>query len=306
MATARNAFLICEARPDLAPSNIFVVSEGAVRITANGLIGGDYVVVQKQTSPASGSFAATWAPVVRQGQAVRLSQNNIEHIELISGIYRVVRVGAESDNIIVHMMEDQQMLDAKLQYTLPAYNPNFNGAVTGTGLSPALVNSRNRLGHWCYDTTLRIYVWVEANTDTSTGAVTYSFFDAPGGNTVVPEKLIQQPLDYPSCEQLLFYTISGAGSTFNLSDVPATLLPKKITIVVDTGSYTMIGALTTSMVIVPADGKYTFEVTSPMGQLEHQGNYLVITPVTGVGDKARIIVQACHVSPACAVVVPPQ
>lgn len=43
MATQRSAFLINNLRPDLALSNVFDVSEGAVRISASGISGTDYV-----------------------------------------------------------------------------------------------------------------------------------------------------------------------------------------------------------------------------------------------------------------------
>lgn len=307
MATGRSAFLINTARPDLAVSNIFVVAEGGVRVTSSGLVDTDYVEIQKQTSPAAGSFAAVWTPVVRQGQAVRLSKNNIEHIELITGVYRVVFEGADASALVVYMSEDQALLDSKLIYSYPAYNPNFNGAVTGTNLSPALVSSRDRIGHWTYDILENDYVWVESLLDTSTGTVTHEFYDQPGGGIVVPGKLISQPLDYPSCERMQFFEIDGTpesgNESFLLSVIDPAERPKKIRVKVDTGSFTLLGQNDSGIVVLPADGWLEFTITSPMGHFEFDGQeYFSLVPVTGAGDTARVIVQTCHVSPACLVV----
>jgi hypothetical protein len=300
MATGRSAFLINTAYPELAPSNVFVVAEGGVRITASGIYDTDYVELQKQTSPAVGASPAIWTPVVRQGQVARLSVNNMEYIELITGIYRVVFVGGDGSALVVFMAEDQALLDAKLIYNYPAYNPHFNGSVTGDLNSPALVSSRDRLGHWCYDTSRREYTWVEAVVDTSNGVVTYSYFNAPGGFEVVPQKLIQQPRAYPSCEQLLFYQLGNESGPFDITNVPSHLAVKKITVLVDTGSCDLFGSEGTQMTIAAGES-YSFEVTSEMGEFEHvNGTYFSVWP--NGGATARIMIQCCHVSPLCTVV----
>lgn len=299
MATQRSAFLINNLRPDLVLSNVFDVSEGAVRISASGISGTDYVKLQKQTSPAAGSFGAIWTDVIRQGQAVRLSQNNIEHIEMVTGIYRTVFVGAALDNVVVYMAEDQAKLDSKLMYTLPAYNPSFNGAVTGTGLSPALVNSRERRGHWAYDIGAKIFVWVESLLDTSTGAVTHEFYDAPGGNVVIPSTLIQQPVAYPSNERLFCETVTSAGA-FDLNAFATGHAVKKITVLVDAGEFVLAG-LSGSITVIAGE-TFTFEVSSNMGLFaanytNPDPSFFTLTPVNVSGDSARVIVQACRVSP---------
>lgn len=302
MATARNAFLINIARPDLAPSNVFVVAEGAVRVSGTGMASGEYVEIEKQVSPAAGSFAAVWAPLIRQGQAVRLSQNNIEHIELISGIYRAVYAGAE--NVVVYMAEDQSLLDARMQYTYPAYNPGFNGSVTGTGLSPALVSSRDRAGHWMYDLIQKAYIWCEGVLDTSTGTVVYTYWNAPGGQEISPSRPIQQPLDYPSCERVFVFSITGVGGEppepyFDIASVIAGYAIKKLTILVDSGTFTLTDSNTNAITLYAGES-YSWEVTSSMGQLENAdlGN-LRLDPLDGAGSAARILVQACHISPLC-------
>lgn len=300
MATQRAAFLINNLRPDLALSNVFDVSEGAVRLSASGIVGTDYVKLQKQTSPAAGSFAAIWTDVIRQGQSIRLSQNNIEHIEMVTGIYRTVFVGATPGDVVVYMAEDQAKLDSKLLYTLPAYNPNFNGSVTGTGLSPALVSSRERRGHWAYDISAKVFVWVESLLDTSTGEVTHEFYDAPGGSVIVPSEIIQQPLQYPSNERLFFDTVTSVGGALDFDGIAPGHATKKITIMVDVGQFVLAGL--SGSIIIEAGEVFTFEVSSNMGRFALNYTapdpaFLTLTPVNVANDSARVIVQACRVSP---------
>lgn len=306
MATERSLFLINNARPDFAVSPRFEVREGAVRLTASGISGGSYVKLKKQISPQAGSFGAVWADVIRQGQAVRLSQNNMEHLELISGIYEVEFVGAgegegqdAGENVIVYLEEDQRGLDSKLQYTLPAYNPAFNGSVTGTGLSPALVGSRKKDGFWIYDNADRKFVWVEQTLDTSTGAVTYEYFDVPGG-TVANPPVFPVPVSeqYSSLERFGFYTVTSAGGALDFATTLNGYAIKKITVMVDSGSFTLAGA--EGSIVVAATEKYELVVSSNFGRMDIAGDpsLLTLTPVNSEGtDSARVIVQACLVSP---------
>ena len=306
MATQRNAFLINNLRPDLVLSNVFEVREGAVRITAGPFVDTEYVVIEKQVSPKTGSFEAVWTPLVRQGQVVRLSGNNIEHIELLAGIYRVVfNLDAVSyPELVVWMQEDQSGLDSRLMYTLPAYNASFNGSVTGRPDSPALVNSRHVEGKWIFDPYARKYQWIESVIDTSTGDVLVTRTLTRPGGTEDTEANIAYPPETAghSCERILPLTMDNTqNENINFENYNTNnYVLKQITIIVDTGEF--IFSYDGEQISMYEGETFVFAPTAPLGGFAGNIGGMTLATASGqsagtVTDSARVLLQVDAMTP---------
>lgn len=127
----RSGFLINTLNPELVKSEVFEVREGAVRLTISGLDPNDadtvYVKLQKQIKTAGTEL---WVDLYRNSYLIRLSGANIDYIELITGIYRVVSVGVTDENVVVAFEEDEKRLDNRVNYV---YVQNQSAANTGSG-----------------------------------------------------------------------------------------------------------------------------------------------------------------------------
>ena len=129
----RNGYLINTVNPYLATSNIYEVREGAVRLSVSGLdpLNADtvFISIEKKVGDSS------WAPLYRNGQRIKLSGANVDYLELVTGIYRVVAVGVTTENVVVFFEEDEKRLDNRVNYV---YNPIAtvitNGGSSGSGL----------------------------------------------------------------------------------------------------------------------------------------------------------------------------
>lgn len=306
MATQRSAFLLNHARPDLVVSNVFEVREGAVRITAGPFVDIEYVTIQKQVSPAAGSFAAVWVPLVRQGQAVKLSRNNIEHIELLPGIYRVKfkEDPAEYPNLVVWMQEDQSGLDSRVMYTLQGYNPAFNGAVTGRTDSPALVNSRHVVGNWIFDPYARKYQWVESIIDTSTGDVlaTRTLTKPGGAEDIASDTAYPPETAGHSCERILPLTMDNTqNENINFQNYNTNnYVLKQITIIVDQGEF--IFSYDGEQISMYEGETFVFTPTAPLGGFAGNIGGMTLATASGssedtVTDSARVLLQVDAMTP---------
>lgn len=127
----RNGFLINTLNPELVKSEVFEVREGAVRLTVSGLDPLDadtvFVKLQKQIKTPE---SEVWVDLYRNSYPIRLSGANIDYIELITGIYRVVSVGVTDENVVIAFEEDEKRLDNRVNYV---YVQNQSAANTGSG-----------------------------------------------------------------------------------------------------------------------------------------------------------------------------
>lgn len=129
----RNGYLINTVNSYLATSNIYEVREGAVRLSVSGLdpLNADtvFISIEKKVGDSN------WAPLYRNGQRIKLSGANVDYLELVTGIYRVVAVGVTTENVVVFFEEDEKRLDNRVNYV---YNPIAtvvsNGGSSGSGL----------------------------------------------------------------------------------------------------------------------------------------------------------------------------
>ena len=110
--TINPARLVSPAKP--VASTEFAVTNQAVRLTSYGLTGNDYVQIQHATSTEGEGL---WNDVVRNGNSLRLTATNTQHIELIMGTYRVVgHLSGEFPQVAVYCDTDDLRLDNNLQY----------------------------------------------------------------------------------------------------------------------------------------------------------------------------------------------
>ena len=124
-------FLLNIGDPSRAPSNDFSVETQAVRLRGVGFAAMDVVQLEQKIGLPTDNL---WSPVIRGGTSIQLTVTNTQHIELVSGFYRVTYSGTNAA-LAVWYETDQLDLDNNLVYVYTESVGGGGGGGSGFSLT---------------------------------------------------------------------------------------------------------------------------------------------------------------------------
>lgn len=107
-------YLVNVTTPALAPSAVFTVSDRAVRLTAKGFSGSEFIQIQVWVGDAThGAFA----DLARNGALVKMLALNNQHTEILAGKYKANYTGSTA-GLVCYYDTDDLTLDKNAYYTM--------------------------------------------------------------------------------------------------------------------------------------------------------------------------------------------